>query len=153
MNDRDQDGNLTQAAVDTLSDDQVLTLAGPCGPTLIGKALAERAAEVRKNRVIGTGVEGLIVGPAIADPDYHEKQLAAKARAARQGEQDPQAKANKQAVRQHEDPWHHVSLSGLKALSKEHKLPVETGEGSRARMVAALEAKKVAPPPVPEDDE
>jgi len=148
--DRDDSGFLTAAAVAKLTDDQVLALAGPCGPSLIGAPLAERAAAVQKNRVVGTGVEQLIVGPALIDPNYNLRDKTAPAvPAAPTGAVTPPLGGVTEAT-EPADPWAHVSKSGMKELAKAKKVKVAPN-ASKAVLQAALEAAGVAPPPVPKE--
>lgn len=62
----------TQSKLDGRSDTQILELAGTMGPGIIGQELFDRANEIRKRTSDG------LLGPALTDPDYHEKQEAGK---------------------------------------------------------------------------
>jgi hypothetical protein len=133
-------------AVSDLSDAEVLELAGPFGPSIIGKDLYERAQSIAKR-----GDDGKL-GPAITDPDYAYKLPAKKKTAAKESESTEETGSGDSENSTEETAggaWHHVSLSGLKIIAQNFGVSHKP-RPTRAELIELLTVAKVAPPPVPE---
>lgn len=121
-------------SLDQLSDSDILTLAGPYGPALIGQELFDRAQAIRKR-----GDDGKL-GPALTDPHYAAKQAAAKT-AAPVPAPDPAATKTPPVP----GTWDGITLSGLKHLAMEKGVSYRP-KVERAELLQALEAAGVTPP-------
>lgn len=123
---------------DDLSDTEILELAGPYGPGIIGKELFDRAAAIR-NR----GDDGKL-GPAITDPNFAAKQAAK--RAASTPPPDP---ADAPATTAPVGTWAGITLSGAKKLAQENGVSYKPGVKLEA-LLKLLTTAGIAPPPATE---
>lgn len=117
-----------------LSDADILTLAGPYGPALIGQELFDRAQAIKKR-----GDDGKL-GPALMDPDYAAKQAAKKA--ASTPAPDPAAPA----IAPPPGTWEGITMSGLKMLAQQKQVSYRP-KVERSELIALLEGAGVTPPP------
>lgn len=130
---------VTQDNYQNLSDNEILELAGPYGPALIGQELFDKAQEIRARTNDGK------FGPAIMDPHYAEKQAALKASAkAVSGSSD----SSDSGSTDDSDPWSSVTLSGAKQLAMDAGVSYAPGT-KKAVLIASLKAAGVNPPAAP----
>jgi hypothetical protein len=127
----------TQDNFDHLSDTDILELAGPYGPGIIGQALFDRAQSIRSR-----GDDGKL-GPALLDSDFAAKQAAKRAAAA--PPTDPTAPPPAPPA---PGSWDDITVSGLKLLAQEHGVSYKP-RVARAELLEALIAAGVTPPPAP----
>lgn len=156
-----------------LSDGEILGRAGALGPAVIGRPLAYLAGQIRVTNPDGA------LGPALLDPDYHAKQLAAResAQTARPkapaprpdparpsdggegweggevgdaGSSGANASIDPADLNHPQNPWTYVTLSGAKQLAMQHQLSHKP-RITRRDLIAELQKAQVAPPPVPTD--
>jgi hypothetical protein len=128
--------------LDNLSDTEILELAGPYGPGIIGQELFDRAQKIRSR-----GDDGKL-GPALTDPDFSAKQAAKRAA-------EPQAKSDAVPPKGDGEPkvatWDDITVSGLKMLAQQRQVSYTPAQGkTRASLIAVLEAAGVTPPPAAE---
>lgn len=147
---------LTAKQLDTLSDTQILELAGTLGPGILGQAHYDRAEAIRKLTNEGQ------YGPALTDPNYAAKQAAkraaeraaAKAAAADALQQledlgpEDDAEAAAGSGEGALDAWDYVTLSGAKMLAQEHGVSYAP-RVKRDALVEALQLAGVQAPPPP----
>lgn len=127
----------TQDNFDGLSDTEILELAGPYGPGLIGQALFDKAQSIRSR-----GDDGKL-GPALLDSDFAAKQAAKKA--ANAPPADPNAPPPAPPV---PGSWDDITVSGMKLLAQEHGVSYKS-RVARAELLDALVAAGITPPPAP----
>jgi hypothetical protein len=126
--------------ISKLSDSQILELAGPYGPAIIGQELFDRAQKIRAR-----GDDGKL-GPAILDSDFAAKQ--AEKKAAETPAPDP---ADEPAPKPTPGTWEGITLSGLKQLAMDKGVSYKPAQAKRKEtLIAVLEAAGVTPPPVTE---
>jgi hypothetical protein len=123
----------------SLSDAQVLQLAGGFGPAIIGEYLFTRAKDIRERTNNGQ------LGPAITDPNYAAKQSAL--RPARQIA-DETGDGGEEVEPVTGDPWQFVTLSGAKMLAQERGVSYAP-RVKRDDLVEALKGAGVQPPAPP----
>lgn len=128
--------------ISKLSDTEVLELAGPYGPAIIGQELFDRAQKIRAR-----GDDGKL-GPAILDSDFAEKQAAKKAAAA-PAEQTGDETAGSGGGNPKVPTWEGITLSGLKQLAMDKGVSYKPAQAKKKEtLIALLEAAGVTPPPV-----
>jgi hypothetical protein len=130
---------VTQDNYKNLSDAEILELAGPYGPALIGQELYDKAQEIRAQTGDGK------FGPAIMDPDYDKKQKALKKSAAATA---GASTADDSPPPDLSDPWSTVTLSGAKQLAMDAGVSYVPGT-KKAALIEALKTAGVTPPAAP----
>jgi hypothetical protein len=130
-----------QQNFDHLSDTEILELAGPYGPGIIGQELFDRAQKIRSR-----GDDGKL-GPALTDPDFAAKQAAKRALEPKPEPTEPKGDAPPKVA-----TWEGVTVSGLKLLAQQRQVSYTPQQGKkRDTLIAVLEAAGVKPPePAPE---
>lgn len=132
---------VTQDNYKNLSDAEILELAGPYGPALIGQELYEKAQEIRAQTGDGK------FGPAIMDSDYDKKQKALKKSAAATAKSG-ESTADDSPPPDSSDPWSTVTLSGAKQLAMDAGVSYAPGT-KKAALIKALKTAGVTPPAAP----
>lgn len=105
--------------IDELSDTEVLDLAGVHGPGVIGKELFDRAKEIRSR------TDGGKLGPALSNPDYGDKTVAA---------------------------WEGVDRKAVAKLADKAEISYKP-KTSRTDLIKMLAARGVTAPPDGEDED
>ncbi len=99
--------------IDELSETEVLELAGVHGPGVIGKELFDRAREIRSR------TDGGKLGPALSNPDFGDKTVAA---------------------------WEGVDRAAVAKLADKHEISYKA-KTSRTDLIKMLAARGVTAPP------